>query len=277
MMKSITNFYQNFQKNSHQFGLSGGVVFTCYGYLKQMGFNVSDKYFSIHPGDVKYSFRARFDSSDIAVFNQIFLEKEYGCLKDIEHPKLIIDCGANVGYSSIWFLNQYPQAHLVAIEPDAENFKLCRQNLLPYGKRISLYQTAVWPDEKDLVIVKWQQGMPGMEWATQVRECRAEEKPDSRGMNIASILRKSSFEAIDILKLDVEKAESMIFSKNYSEWLPKVKNIVIELHDKECEDIFFQALSPYHYDLSRSGELTVCKNMVLQDKNCRDRKLADAS
>lgn len=59
--------------------------------------------------------------------------------------------------------------------------------------------------------------------------------------------------------MDIERAESVVFSGNTEKWLNKVKNIVIELHDKECEEIFFKALSNYEYKYSKSGELTVCK------------------
>jgi hypothetical protein len=39
-------------------------------------------------------------SSDLHVFRQIFVEREYGCLDDLADVRLIIDCGANAGYSS---------------------------------------------------------------------------------------------------------------------------------------------------------------------------------
>ena len=104
-------------------------------------------------------------------------------------------------------------------------------------------------------------GKGGKEWAFQVRECREGEKPHLYGESIDQLLRKSGFESIDILKIDIETSEKILFSRNYDSWLGKVKNMVIELHNQECEDVFFKAMSGYDYDLSRSGELTVCKNI----------------
>ena len=69
----------------------------------------------------------------------------------------------------------------------------------------------------------------------------------------------------DILKIDIESAETVVFSQNYEKWLRKVQNIVIELHGEECEAIFFKAMSPYKYDLYTSGELTVCRNITLRE------------
>jgi FkbM family methyltransferase len=41
---------------------------------------------------------------------------------------LIIDCGANIGASVAWFSARYPEAHIIAVEPAAENFALLRRN-----------------------------------------------------------------------------------------------------------------------------------------------------
>ena len=43
----------------------------------------------------------RRGSSDLDVFDQIFIQNEYGCLDDLTDVRFVIDCGANVGYSSV--------------------------------------------------------------------------------------------------------------------------------------------------------------------------------
>jgi len=42
--------------------------------------------------------------------------------------------------------------------------------------------------------------------ATRVREARAGERVDVRGLNIGTVLDASGFEVIDILKVDIENA-----------------------------------------------------------------------
>jgi hypothetical protein len=71
--------------------------------------------------------------------------------------------------------------------------------------------------------------------------------------------------AIDLLKIDVEGAELPLFTSNFESWLARTRNLVIELHDGECSDAFFRALKGYDYQLERSGDLTLCKNITPRD------------
>jgi hypothetical protein len=73
---------------------------------------------------------------------------------------------------------------------------------------------------------------------------------------------------VDLLKVDIERAELSVFWRSAASWLHKVRNICIELHGKDCEDVFFDALKDFDYELGRSGELTICRNL-------RPRKVAE--
>ena len=65
------------------------------------------------------------DPSDMAIFHQIFELDEYAGLRDIPAPRFILHLGANVGYSSAFFLTCFPSATVLAGEPDPENFEIC--------------------------------------------------------------------------------------------------------------------------------------------------------
>lgn len=229
-----------------------------YSLLSKLGFKMKGKEFLIYAKSLKHPVYCRFGTSDFWVFIQLFIEEEYSRLGKVESPNLIIDCGANVGYSSAYFLNKYPQAHVIAVEPDSDNFNLCCKNLAPYSKRVSLVHSAIWSNKVGLVICR---DYPDdcNEWGISVRACREGEIPDLWATDIGSLIEESEFNNIDILKVDIEKSESVVFSCNY-DWLDKVKYIAIELHGKECEEAFFKALSSQQYDSwSSGGELTFCK------------------
>jgi FkbM family methyltransferase len=200
-------------------------------------------------------------TSDYRVLSQVFFEREYGALDDLESVKLVIDCGANAGYTSLYFLDRYPQARVIAVEPDPRNVALCRRNLAPYGQRVLVIPSAVWSHAADLRLVRGAY-RDGGEWATQVRAVSESETPDVRGVDMPTLIALGGDRPVDILKIDIERSELELFRNGAQRWLPSIRNIAIELHDEECEKAFFAALEPYRADLSRSGELTICRDIL---------------
>jgi hypothetical protein len=69
---------------------------------------------------------------------------------------------------------------------------------------------------------------------------------------------------IDLLKIDIEGAELVLFGDTAKQWLPQVRNICIELHGADCEEAFFNALADFEYELEYSGELTICRDLRLK-------------
>jgi FkbM family methyltransferase len=200
----------------------------------------------------------RAHTSDLGVFRQIFIDREYRCLDDVDDAQLIVDCGANVGYASAYFLARYPRACLIAVEPDAGNFSVLRSNLARYGQRTTLIQSGVWSAETGLVMSE-EKFADGREWSYTVRPSREGETPSMRAVDIGGLLKNSGFERISILKMDIEGSEQEVFRTNYAPWLGKVDRLVIELHGAECEAALARALNDYRVELSRCEELTVCR------------------
>lgn len=215
-------------------------------------------FFRLSSKHSRFPLWARPSTSDLDVFCQIFRDREYECLDDVRNPKLIIDCGANVGYASAYFLSRYPEANLIAVEPDPDNFAALKVNVRPFGSRCLAVNTGIWSSTVGLVMNDETWG-DGREWARTVRPARDHEKPTMQATDIATLLRRSGFERISILKIDIEGAESEIFSNDAPNWLPKVDNLVIELHGATHEAIFKKAIADQDFELSTSFELTVCK------------------
>ena len=204
-------------------------------------------------------------SSDISVFDQIFVSEEYSCLRDLKDIRLVLDLGANVGFSSAYFLSCFPESRVLAVEPDERNVTLCKTNLLPYGHRALVLHGAVWSKSRRLRLA---QGIYGdrREWATQVVEPTNEAEAevvstDVQGWDLQALIDMAGGGTVDLLKVDIERAELAVFGISVSTWLPRVRNICIELHGKDCEEMFFAALKDFEYELGHSGELTVCRNL----------------
>jgi len=216
----------------------------------------------VHPEQAIYPLCVRAQSSDPVVYEQVFVEREYECLGDIGDVRLAIDCGANVGYSSAYFLSRYPSCRVLAVEPDPGNFAMLRRNLAMYGSRATPIRAAVWSRVTPLAI-SGEKYRDGREWTRQVRLCGAGDSADVEGVDIETLLTASEDPRPLLLKMDIEGAEAVVFAENYESWLEKTDVIAIELHDDSefgnASEVFFSAINGRGFDVSHSGELTICR------------------
>jgi len=59
---------------------------------------------------------------------ELFVDEVYCCVLSTDAP-YILDCGANIGLSVIYFKQQWPKAKIVAFEPDPKNFDHLTKNI----------------------------------------------------------------------------------------------------------------------------------------------------
>jgi FkbM family methyltransferase len=212
---------------------------------------------------IKKPLQIRVYTDDVLVFWQIFINKEYDFAIKTK-PKIIIDGGAYTGFSTVFFANKFPEAKIIALEPEWSNFQLLEKNTSDYC-RIELCNTAIWNKNSSLKIKDIRQAKS----AFMVEEGSFDEQGSFRALTIGEILRNSGFDEIDILKLDIEGAEKEVFSHNYEEWLNKVNILIIELHDRMkegCSEAFFSAIKKYNFNKTFKGE-----NIVLIKPNIAPR------
>ena len=197
----------------------------------------------------------RRGSSDLFVYEQIFVQREYSCLPLMGEVQTIVDCGANVGYASAYMLSHFPDARLVAIEPDSGNFAMLKENIAPYGERAEVLQAGVWSHPADLMVCREARG--GEQWAFTVNECGPDDTPDVRAVGVQEIMTRFQMEYIDILKVDIEGSEKEVFGANYDQWINKVRLLVTELHGPDCETAVQKAVAHRKHTVTRFEELTV--------------------
>jgi FkbM family methyltransferase len=200
----------------------------------------------------------RTGSDDLVVINDLLLREEFGCgAQDVQAPKLIVDCGAYAGYSTLYFLTKYKDAHVIAVEPDDRNLELCLLNLEPYANRVTLTHAAIWPESVGLTVRKGAHTGSSSEWATMVAPVENGAEPDVMGITLHDLLRDSGFAAIDLLKTNMPH-QYEIFSQNQNAWLPHVRNIVVRLHDQKDGDAFFSAMAASQFFLTRWPTALAC-------------------
>jgi len=197
-------------------------------------------------------------ASDPAVYKQVVRDEQYAILPAGADVELVVDCGANIGLASLYFLNRFPACRVIAVEPDPGNFAVLQRNLSRYGGRARTVNSGVWSHPAALRMGD-DEFRDGREWSRTVRECRPGEDAQFVATDIGTILRESGARQISLLKIDVEGSEREIFARNYQSWLPCVETLAVELHDDECRAIFNRALvdSNVRFELREVEELTV--------------------
>lgn len=203
--------------------------------------------------------RCRARTSDIDVFKHIFVLREYETLDDLASPSLIVDCGANAGMSSAYFLSRFPTSKVIAVEPDPGNYQQLVHNTRAFGDRIDTVQAGVWSKSVGLKFVENAQG-DGRDWAVAVAEAGPDEQADVQAVGIADLLERSGQSRISLLKIDIEGSELALFSQGVDAWLGRVDHLVIELHGKACEDAFHQAIEPYGFDVEAAGGVVIARS-----------------
>jgi len=199
---------------------------------------------------------------------------------DLDAPLLIIDAGANIGMASLYLLKRYPSVRIVAVEPDPDTFELCRMNLAPFSDRVILVKGAVWSRRGHVAFVReeaeWNSHVCGTEnvhaGSDSANGNAAEMQVES--FDMPSLIALGGGGRVDLLKMDIEGSEAEVFASGAAEWLPSVRNMVIELHGPECEKSFQTAIAGYNCESFPLRSVIVCRNLSPPGSAARSQTVA---
>lgn len=161
---------------------------------------------------------------DIASFQ--FMKKEifdgeiYKFIADTDCP-YIIDCGANIGLSVIYFKQLYPEAEIVAFEPDQKVFKALQNNIEVFNlKKTGLINKACWSEETILQF-----------YSEGADSGRVTGNPDYANVTEVETVELKNYlnRKVDFLKIDIEGSENEVI-QNIKGSLLNVERIFVEFH-----------------------------------------------
>jgi FkbM family methyltransferase len=165
----------------------------------------------------------RLGSSDGFVLEEIFITQVYAPLTTAKlgEVRQIVDLGANAGLSVRVWRQRFPDAKVIAVEPDAGNFAICKKNA--GDDHVQLVQACVAAKRGKVYLDR-----SAEECAFMMTDAPVGEPVDA--LPLVEILDQCHAEqAIDILKVDIEGAEREVFA-NCAGWIGRVRSIMIELH-----------------------------------------------
>jgi FkbM family methyltransferase len=203
----------------------------------------------------------RYPSSDLGILFQVLCKQEYLPAVEIlrrkqpTRPVTILDAGANVGFSALYFKAAFPDCQLVCLEIDDSNFKQLKANMAPW-KNVTLEKHALWKRPAYLTIAK--------DFRDQA-ECSyypvESETPTSlQGFPISHFVKKAGWDRIDLLKIDIEGSERFLFENPAlaEEVLTLTDLIAIEIHDEyNIRETICGYLTKHGFQHFEHGDLTI--------------------
>lgn len=183
-----------------------------------------------------FSLKAR-DSVDLNLMGLIFDKNEYGLEKigrrdelDAQYAAiiaqnlapLIVDCGAHCGIATKFFTQTYPQARIVAVEPDEDNAALARET--NSGDRVTVLCAAVGSVDGTGSLERQDRSF--------AHRINSAVEGETRILSINTLLddeRRSGARPF-IVKIVIEGAEENLFDGN-TDWIDAFPLLIIELHD----------------------------------------------
>lgn len=174
----------------------------------------------------RFELRLNFGANnDYGVAYEVFVHDYYGDrgLLKREDVKLVIDLGANVGYSTLYFLHHFPHCHIIAFEPHPEHAAQVFRNLQLDGSldRVELHNKAAGASQRVMRLTN----------ATSSSTLTDRIGADTLPVEVLDVFPMLSGRRIDILKMDVEGGEYEILADNRFAMLD-IGAVVMEWHSR---------------------------------------------
>ena len=141
----------------------------------------------------------------------------------------VLDLGAHIGDTGAWFLSRFPEATVVSVEPDRDNYAMAARNLALYGARSLLIQAAIWHEDGDVSVRANRDWPSGSHVSADLGGDRV------RAISIATLLREQGIADLAVLKCDIEGAEAAVFAADPDPWLSRTGVLAIEIHSRDAK------------------------------------------
>ena len=174
--------------------------------------------------NLSHPFYVRPGTPDAGVVIQAMARQAYSYAIPSRPIHLVVDAGANIGDTAVWYANRFPEALVLAVEPDPGNLAVLRKNCLPYGDRIRVLHAAMWP------VAERTLALSGEFFGAQVADSDNSCGSTCPSIDPLGLLSDTPFDVIDIFKIDIEGAEEALFSGDCDAWLAKTRSIAVEIH-----------------------------------------------
>jgi len=177
----------------------------------------------------------RYKDADPFVFLQIIKSEEYHILTELltsagtTEPK-IIDAGSNIGLTSVYFKRYFPDAEIISLEPNMQNFEIQKRIFSANNlQNCHMLKFAVWDKVTNLKPRKFRDNLS---WAFALAETDKVEEALFPATTLQKVMEQRRWSKIDLLKIDIEGSEKILLENQsfLQEILPVTAFIALEVH-----------------------------------------------
>jgi FkbM family methyltransferase len=228
----------------------------------------SGRTYSVRLRDLPSPVYVRRGTSDFLVLRDIFEDGEYeqAELFNLPADARILDMGGNIGMSVLYFSRLCPQSQLIGVEPDPDNLRMMEMNCrgLIDAKRATLVRAFIAASD----------GQAGIDRSDDAWGFKKTDGPAPAGgetvpcISIPTLLAKSGWDRIDLLKCDIEGAEKEVFA-GCDPWIGKVQHLIVETHPPYTPDNLFADLKRvgWNYKIVHQNLYTPSPRIFLSRSN----------
>jgi FkbM family methyltransferase len=183
-------------------------------------------------------------SDDPWVMLQVFDSEEYHPVLKWA-PRNVLDLGGNCGFTAIYLANKLPEARIVTVEPDPDNFRILQQNVKPYAN-ICPINAAIWKECGELYLSDRSLSTSSRSFTNLRRQAGA---TPTKAITIQALSSAEGVEMWDVIKMDIEGGEVEML-QNAAGWVHLAKVLAVEIHDfcrPQAEGLLRAATSDWRF------------------------------
>jgi FkbM family methyltransferase len=165
----------------------------------------------------------RLNRGDLQSIREVWIDECYRLPFELT-PNRLVDLGANIGLTSLWFAHRYGCQTVIAVEPSPENARLTRLNLERNQIVAEVIEAAVGPRD----------GTALFQDAGESNLGRVNGSGGGKSVAMISmdtlLQRLPPGAEIDLIKMDIEGGEGPLLQDDNLKWLGRVRSIIAEFH-----------------------------------------------
>jgi FkbM family methyltransferase len=160
-----------------------------------------------------------------------------------EAVRTVLDIGANVGVTALYFSRIFPNANIHAFEPAPDNFAVLRKNIANCA-RIRAFNFALGAQDATLELFASDNPVNFGGYSLHAAGSDTSKKLSIPVRNVAVVLKEIGVAAVDVIKVDTEGAEWEILTAFPESVLRSAHYITGELHGNK-DFALLEYLSPW--------------------------------